>query len=122
MNRPLTLHSINNRENVYFADCCSINYIKTLNTELRECFDLRVTFVDYFVYFSTSEVIGKTNLFIFILKLEQSLVSLDLGGGSTQITFYPRSNRVEGLEGRKHFLHDVNVLQNLIKVSQFCKL
>ena len=75
------------------------------------------TQIYYFAFFSISEFIVKTNCFIFILKLEQSLVSLDLGGGSTQITFYPRTNRVEGLEGRKHFLHDVNVLQNLIKVS-----
>ena len=43
-------------------------------------------------------------------------MSLDLGGGSTQITFAPKSNHVEGLEGRKHFMHEVNVLQNMIKV------
>ena len=51
-----------------------------------------------------------------MLQLDQSFVSLDLGGGSTQITFAPKSNHVEGLEGRKHFMHEVNVLQNMIKV------
>lgn len=50
------------------------------------------------------------------MQLDQSFVSLDLGGGSTQITFAPKSNHVEGLEGRKHFMHEVNVLQNMIKV------
>ena len=51
-----------------------------------------------------------------MLQLDQSFVSLDLGGGSTQITFAPKSNHVEGLEGRKHFMHEVNILQNMIKV------
>ena len=51
-----------------------------------------------------------------MLQLDKSFVSLDLGGGSTQITFAPKSNHVEGLEGRKHFMHEVNVLQNMIKV------
>ena len=50
------------------------------------------------------------------MQLDKSFVSLDLGGGSTQITFAPKSNHVEGLEGRKHFMHEVNVLQNMIKV------
>ena len=52
------------------------------------------------------------------LKLDQSFISLDLGGGSTQVTFAPQSYEVKGLEGRKHFIHDVNVLQKPIKVSR----
>ena len=51
-----------------------------------------------------------------MLQLDKSFVSLDLGGGSTQITFAPKSNHVEGLDGRKHFMHEVNILQNMIKV------
>lgn len=51
-----------------------------------------------------------------IEKLDQSFISLDLGGGSTQVTFAPQSYEVKGLEGRKHFIHDVNVLQKPIKV------
>ena len=54
--------------------------------------------------------------FYWMLQLDKSYVSLDLGGGSTQITFAPKSNHVEGLEGRKHFMHEVNILQNMIKV------
>ena len=53
-----------------------------------------------------------------ILQLDKSFVSLDLGGGSTQITFAPKSNHVEGLDGRKHFMHEVNILQNMIKVRK----
>ena len=53
-----------------------------------------------------------------MLQLDQSFVSLDLGGGSTQITFAPKSNYVDGLEGRKHFMHEVNILQNMIKVRK----
>ena len=49
-------------------------------------------------------------------KLDQSFVSLDLGGGSTQVTFAPSYYPVEGLEGRKHFMHDVKFLQKSIKV------
>jgi len=51
-----------------------------------------------------------------IEKLDKSFISLDLGGGSTQVTFAPQSSQVEGLEGRKHFIHDVNILQKPIKV------
>ena len=46
-------------------------------------------------------------------------MSLDLGGGSTQITIAPRKYPVEGLEDRKHFMHEVNVLQELIMVSVY---
>ena len=42
--------------------------------------------------------------------LLNSFVSLDLGGGSTQITFAPSKYPVDGLEGRKHFLHNVTIL------------
>ena len=52
-----------------------------------------------------------------MLQLDKSFVSLDLGGGSTQITFAPKSNHVEGLDGRKHFMHEVNILRNMIKVT-----
>ncbi len=38
----------------------------------------------------------------------KSHVTLDLGGGSTQIVFVP-SRRVEDLDGRKHYMHDVSV-------------
>lgn len=45
-------------------------------------------------------------------ELEQSVteshVTFDLGGGSTQITFAPQ-NSVHGIDGRKHFLHNVTV-------------
>ena len=51
-----------------------------------------------------------------MLQLDESFVSLDLGGGSTQITFAPKSNHIEGLDGRKHFMHEVYILQNMIKV------
>ena len=53
-----------------------------------------------------------------MLQLDKSFVSLDLGGGSTQITFAPKSNHIEGLDGRKHFMHEVNILQNMIKVRK----
>ena len=42
--------------------------------------------------------------------LSGSHVSLDLGGGSTQITFAPMNPNIAGIEGRKHFKHSVNVL------------
>ena len=42
--------------------------------------------------------------------LSGSHVSLDLGGGSTQITFAPTNPNIAGIEGRKHFKHSVNVL------------
>ena len=42
--------------------------------------------------------------------LSGSHVSLDLGGGSTQITFAPINPNIAGIEGRKHFKHSVNVL------------
>lgn len=41
--------------------------------------------------------------------LDASHVSLDLGGGSTQITFAP-SKPVSGIDGRKHFKHNVTVM------------
>ena len=44
-------------------------------------------------------------------KLGQSAASLDLGGGSTQITFAPEKFPVQGIEGRKHFIHEVNILE-----------
>jgi len=46
----------------------------------------------------------------FSQNLFDSYVSLDLGGGSTQITFAPDGERIRGLEGRKHFLHNVTLL------------
>jgi Golgi nucleoside diphosphatase len=46
----------------------------------------------------------------FSQNLFDSYVSLDLGGGSTQITFAPDGQRIGGLEGRKHFLHNVTLL------------
>jgi ectonucleoside triphosphate diphosphohydrolase 5/6 len=41
----------------------------------------------------------------------KSAVSLDLGGGSTQITFAPKKFPVPGIEGRKHFIHKVDILE-----------
>jgi len=41
--------------------------------------------------------------------LGRSFVSLDLGGGSTQITFAP-NQPVSGINGRKHFKHNVTVM------------
>ena len=41
-------------------------------------------------------------------SLAKSYASLDLGGGSTQITFAPSKVPVPGLEGRKHYMHEVN--------------
>ncbi len=35
---------------------------------------------------------------------------LDLGGGSTQIIFAPKRFPVKGIEGRKHFIHKVDIL------------
>lgn len=40
-----------------------------------------------------------------------SAVTLDLGGGSTQITFAPKKLPVEGLVGRKHFTHNVDIIR-----------
>ena len=40
-----------------------------------------------------------------------SAASLDLGGGSTQITFAPKTFPVAGTEGRKHFIHQVDILE-----------
>jgi len=46
-------------------------------------------------------------------KLDSSYASLDLGGGSTQITFAPSDPaNIPGIEGRKHFKHSVGVLGN----------
>jgi len=42
--------------------------------------------------------------------LSKSAASLDLGGGSTQITFAPKTLPVSGTEGRKHFIHKVDIL------------
>ena len=42
-----------------------------------------------------------------------SYVTLDLGGGSTQIVFVP-GRRVEGLEGRRHYMHDVSVMGSTV--------
>ena len=42
-----------------------------------------------------------------------SYVTLDLGGGSTQIVFVP-GKRVEDLEGRRHYMHDVNVMGSTV--------
>jgi hypothetical protein len=39
--------------------------------------------------------------------LKKSFASLDLGGGSTQITFVPEKIPVPGLKNRKHFMHKV---------------
>jgi hypothetical protein len=47
---------------------------------------------------------------IFSQNMLESFVSLDLGGGSTQITFAPANYPIGGLEGRKHFLHNVTIL------------
>ena len=44
--------------------------------------------------------------------LSGSAASLDLGGGSTQITFAPAKLPVAGIEGRKHFLHKVDILES----------
>lgn len=45
----------------------------------------------------------------------QSLASLDLGGGSTQITFAPTAP-VPGLTGRKHYTHRVSVMRQDLDV------
>ena len=46
-------------------------------------------------------------------KLGSSYASLDLGGGSTQITFVPSDPaNIPGIEGRKQFKHSVRVLGN----------
>ncbi len=42
-------------------------------------------------------------------SLAKSYASLDLGGGSTQITFAPSKVPVPGLEGRKHYMHEVSL-------------
>ena len=46
---------------------------------------------------------------------DRSHASLDLGGGSTQITYAP-TEAVPDLEGRKHFLHNVTVLKENVEV------
>merc|ERR1719376_797653 len=46
---------------------------------------------------------------------DSSHVSLDLGGGSTQITFAP-GKPVEGIKGRKHFRHNVTVMGDNVDV------
>ena len=66
-------------------------------------------------FFSDSTILFLSNLFvrqldIFSENLLESFVSLDLGGGSTQITFAPAKYPIGGLEGRKHFLHNVTIL------------
>ncbi len=48
----------------------------------------------------------------FSKSLWSSAVSLDLGGGSTQITFAPKTFPVAGIEGRKHFIHKVDILES----------
>jgi ectonucleoside triphosphate diphosphohydrolase 5/6 len=42
--------------------------------------------------------------------VSKSTATLDLGGGSTQVVFVP-GRRVEGLEGRKHYMHNVTVMK-----------
>ena len=42
-------------------------------------------------------------------SLASSVAALDLGGGSTQITFVPSIKPVAGLEGRKDFVHEVSL-------------
>merc|ERR1712241_1420743 len=44
-------------------------------------------------------------------KVWNSAACLDLGGGSTQITFSPKKFPVAGIEGRKHFVHKVDILE-----------
>lgn len=46
----------------------------------------------------------------------KSSACLDLGGGSTQITYAPEQVPVKGTEGRKHFMHTVDVLGKLTEV------
>jgi Golgi nucleoside diphosphatase len=41
-------------------------------------------------------------------SLSASFAALDLGGGSTQITFTPSTLPVPGLQGRENFMHEVN--------------
>jgi ectonucleoside triphosphate diphosphohydrolase 5/6 len=56
-------------------------------------------------------------------SLKKSFASLDLGGGSTQITFAPEKIPVPGLENRKHFMHEVKrlkfFLEFLVKPNVF---
>ena len=44
-------------------------------------------------------------------QVGNSAACLDLGGGSTQITFAPQKFPVKGIEGRKHFVHKVDILE-----------
>ncbi len=46
-----------------------------------------------------------------------SYVTLDLGGGSTQISFAPESGtKIEGLQGRKGFLHNVTLQGQMLNL------
>ena len=50
-----------------------------------------------------------------VTGLSSTFASMDLGGGSTQITFAP-SQPIQGIEGRKHFKHNVSVLSQRFEV------
>ena len=49
-------------------------------------------------------------------ELDDSFATLDLGGGSTQITFAPGERPLLGLQGRKNFMHDVTVMGDSVKL------
>ena len=65
-----------------------------------------------FGWFTVNFLLG---LFENVRELSGSFASLDLGGGSTQITFAP-SRPISGIEGRKHFRHNVTVLNQHFEV------
>ena len=57
-----------------------------------------------FAWFTVNFLLGKLSK-----PLEESSVTLDLGGGSTQITFAP-DGPVHGIRGRKHFMHNATIM------------
>ena len=61
-----------------------------------------------FAWFTVNYLLGS---FESNKKVWNSAACLDLGGGSTQITFAPKKFPVAGIEGRKHFVHKVNILE-----------
>ena len=61
-----------------------------------------------YAWFTVNYLLGS---FVGNKDVSTSAASLDLGGGSTQITFAPKEFPVAGTEGRKHFIHQVNILE-----------
>ncbi len=56
------------------------------------------------VNFLTDNLIGRERI------VNETYATLDLGGGSTQITFVPGRKPQQGLQGRKDFIHEINIV------------